>query len=75
MARIKKPVNNPINNRIKIKKTGVMWECICGNIVYGNKAPFECIKCRKIDNFAQVPEELIEEREKDLELQENYNEN
>ncbi len=56
------------------KKTGLMWECICGNIVYNNKTPFECKKCRKIDQFTPVPQELIEEREKDLELQEDYHE-
>ena len=54
------------NKPIKIKKTGFMWECICGNIVYGDKTPFECKKCLKIDNFTQVPHELVEEREKDL---------
>lgn len=54
---------------LKIKKSriaGFMWECICGNISYGEKSPFECNKCGKMDNFTQVPEEIREERERDL---------
>lgn len=68
MARTKKAPNKPvkINKPMKIKKAGFMWECICGNIVYSDKTPFECQKCRKIDHFTQVPQELVEEREKDL---------
>ena len=54
------------NKSLKIKNSGFMWECICGNIVYSNKTPFECKKCLKIDNFTQVPQELREERERDL---------
>lgn len=42
------------------------WECACGNIEYDAAEPEECSECGKIGNFTQLPEELIEEREKDL---------
>lgn len=41
------------------------WECSCGHVEYGNLPPEECPSCFKIDNFTQLPEELIEERERD----------
>jgi hypothetical protein len=48
------------------------WECECGNVEYGEVAPEECEKCFGINSFAQLPDELIEERTKemdDLEVQ------
>ena len=40
------------------------WECECGNIEYSNVIPDECSKCLAIDSFTQLPEELMNEREK-----------
>ena len=42
------------------------WECACGQIEYGEEPPTECEKCFRISSFTQLPEELIEEREKEL---------
>ena len=47
-------------------KQGILWECVCGFAEYGDITPEECSKCGKLDSFEQVPEELLEEREKDL---------
>jgi|GEM_PF-2922885 len=41
------------------------WECECGNVEYGPIAPEECEKCFRIDSFAQLPEELLDERAKE----------
>jgi len=41
------------------------WECACGNVEYGQLEPEECSECGKIGQFSQLPEELIEEREKE----------
>lgn len=43
------------------------WECECGNVEYGEVAPEECEKCFGINSFAQLPDELIEERTKEIE--------
>jgi hypothetical protein len=40
------------------------WECECGNVEYSELAPEECEKCFRIGSYAQLPEELIEERAK-----------
>jgi hypothetical protein len=45
------------------------WECVCGNVAYDSIEPEECLKCGEIDSFTQLPEELISEREKDLEAE------
>jgi hypothetical protein len=50
-------------------KTGFMFECSCGETVYGEEAPEECGKCGAIGEFVQLPEEIVEEREKDLDNQ------
>ena len=42
------------------------WECECGNVEYGEVAPEECEKCFGINSFAQLPDELLEERSKEL---------
>jgi len=42
-----------------------VWECSCGHVEYGDLPPVECLKCFAIESFVQLPEELIEEREKD----------
>ena len=49
---------------------GFMWECSCGNTVYGETPPEECDKCNKIDSFIKLPEEIIKEREQDLKEEE-----
>jgi hypothetical protein len=45
---------------------GFAWECSCGNLEYGEEAPEECPKCFALDSFAQLPEEIALEREKEL---------
>lgn len=40
------------------------WECECGNVEYAELAPEECEKCFRIGSYAQLPEELLEERAK-----------
>ena len=45
---------------MKLKKVGIMWECFCGNIVYGEKQPEECKKCKKLDSFTKLPAEMVE---------------
>ena len=42
------------------------WECECGNVEYSDVAPEECEKCFGINSFAQLPDELLEERSKEL---------
>ena len=56
---------------MKLKKVGIMWECFRGNIVYGEKQPEECKKCKKLDSFTKLPAEMVEERERDLMEEEN----
>ncbi|MBS3091752.1 hypothetical protein J4217_04890 [Candidatus Pacearchaeota archaeon] len=46
------------------------WQCKCGNIEYDSFEPEECLSCGKIGSFAQVPEELLAEREKDSSIDE-----
>ncbi len=48
-----------------MRKTGFIWECACGHQEYGEEAPEECNKCHQLDNFLKLPEEIIEEREKE----------
>lgn len=43
-----------------------LWECSCGNKVYAEEDPEECEKCFEIGKFTQLPEELVEERQKDM---------
>lgn len=47
-------------------KVGFMWECSCGHTEYSELEPEECGKCGNINTFMQMPEEIIEERERDL---------
>ncbi|MEA3329776.1 MAG: hypothetical protein U9Q06_03450 [Nanoarchaeota archaeon] len=47
-------------------KTGFMFECSCGEVVYGEEAPEECPKCDSVGEFVKLPEEIVEEREKDM---------
>ena len=49
-----------------MSQIGIMWECACGQLERAEEAPEECADCGKLDQFMKVPEELIEEREKDL---------
>ena len=46
--------------------SGFMWECSCGNTEYREEEPEECLKCGNLGTFMQMPEEIIQEREKDL---------
>ena len=50
---------------VKVKSKGLVWECECGNIEYGENPPEECPECSAVATFMQVPEELIEEREEE----------
>jgi len=43
------------------------WQCKCGNVEYNSMEPEECLECGKLGSFTQLPAELIEERQKDLE--------
>ncbi|MBS3072713.1 hypothetical protein J4477_02680 [Candidatus Pacearchaeota archaeon] len=52
-------------------RAGLMWECECGKTEYGEKSPEECKKCGRIDSFVQLPEEIAEEREKDMVYEED----
>ncbi|MBI2452601.1 hypothetical protein HYV50_06030 [Candidatus Pacearchaeota archaeon] len=45
---------------------GFMWECACGQLEHGEDSPEECMKCGKINSFVKLPEELIEEREREF---------
>ena len=49
-----------------VAKSRFVWECECGKTIYGEKSPEECKKCGRIDSFVQLPEEIVEEREKDM---------
>ncbi len=50
--------------------TGIMFECSCGEIFYGEEAPEECSKCKKLGGFVQLPEEIVKEREEDIKAEE-----
>jgi hypothetical protein len=41
------------------------WECQCGHIEYSSLQPDECSECLSIKSFAQLPEEVLNEREND----------
>lgn len=44
------------------------WQCSCGKIEYSNMEPDECLSCGKIGSFSQLPEELLDERMKEQDL-------
>ncbi|MEI6849429.1 MAG: hypothetical protein WCK29_00145 [archaeon] len=44
----------------------LMWECACGHTEYSSVEPEECIKCGNLSNFMQMPEEIVDEREKEM---------
>ncbi|MEK6933352.1 MAG: hypothetical protein AABW75_00575 [Nanoarchaeota archaeon] len=46
--------------------TGFMWQCSCGHSEYNEECPEECSNCSRIDTFVKLPEEIVEEREKEL---------
>lgn len=48
--------------------SGFVWECSCGHIEYGEEMPEECPECFRLESFAQLPQEIVEEREKDMSL-------
>jgi hypothetical protein len=45
---------------------GFMWECACGHTEYGEEEPEECAECGNINNFIKMPEEIVEEREREM---------
>lgn len=45
---------------------GFAWECRCGALTYGEEEPEECSACNRCSAFVKLPEELVEERERDL---------
>ena len=47
-------------------QAGFMWECSCGHTEYCEEEPEECLKCGNISAFMKMPEEIVEEREKEL---------
>jgi hypothetical protein len=44
------------------------WQCSCGKIEYTDMEPDECLSCGKIGSFSQLPEELLDERMKEQDL-------
>jgi hypothetical protein len=44
----------------------LMWECSCGHTEYSDTEPEECIKCGNLSTFMQMPEEIVDEREKEM---------
>lgn len=47
-------------------QSGLTWECSCGHIELSEIEPEDCLKCGSVGKFIQMPEEIIQEREKDL---------
>ena len=47
-------------------QVGFMWECSCGHTEYCEDEPEECLKCGNISAFMKMPEEIVEEREKEF---------
>lgn len=70
VKKTKKPAKEKKVKIVLPKKphAGVMWECErCGHIKYADESPEECGKCHAIDSYIKVPEEIVEEREKEME--------
>ncbi len=44
---------------VKATKRSV-WECECGEIIYGKLPPEECKKCWETDSFAELSEDEVE---------------
>ena len=49
-----------------MKIESFMWECNCGNVEYGKDPPQECEKCWEANNFIQVPEDMIKNKEEKM---------
>jgi len=49
-----------------MSRAELMWECSCGHTEYSSIEPEECLKCGNISNFMQMPEEIVNEREKEI---------
>jgi hypothetical protein len=47
-------------------QVGFMWECACGHTEYNEEEPEECSQCGAVSNFIKMPEEIVEEREREL---------
>jgi len=41
---------------------GLVWECECGNIEYGQWPPQECSQCDGMDCFLKIPEDEVEDK-------------
>ena len=50
---------------------GFMWQCSCGHVEYSDENPEECNQCGQMDSFVKLPEEIVEEREKELREDDN----
>ena len=46
--------------------SNIMWECKCGYLEYREEPPEDCPKCLRINNFTQVPEDLMEKKTRGL---------
>ena len=42
-----------------------LWECKCGHHEYSDLDPEECSNCFEIGKFTQLPQELMDERQRD----------
>ena len=49
-----------------MSQAGFTWECSCGHIEYGEESPEECSKCFSLDSFVKLPEELVNERSREM---------
>ncbi len=49
-----------------LSSSGFMWECSCSNVQYSEEEPEECESCGKVNNFIKMPEEIAEERQKEM---------
>lgn len=51
---------------------GFMWECSCGFTDYSEEEIDECSQCGKVNSFIKMPEEIVEEREREM-IEESQN--
>ena len=52
---------------------GLVWECECGSIGYGENPPKECKECSSIGTFSHVPEDLVVKKEEESILSQKPN--
>ena len=51
--------------------SSIMWECKCGHIEYREEPPEDCPKCLRINNFKQIPEDLMEAKTRGFLMEDN----